>query len=177
MNTTTPPAPASKTRTACSRGLVYFGFWLLLLPSAKSGDLALGALAAAAASWLSVYLLPPASGGIRLGALLGLLPHFLWESVRGGLDVAKRAFSPSMPLKPGFVECPMSFPPGLARNTFASITSLMPGTVPVAASDGSLLYHCLDVTQPVVESLCAEQRLLARAFVEGQSQEGRANHV
>lgn len=172
MNAAKPPAPASSLRSAGARGLVYLGFWLLLLPSAKPADLALGALAAGAAGWLSVYLLPPASGGVRLGALLGLLPHFLWESVRGGLDVAQRALSPSMPLKPGLVECPMHFAPGLARNTFAAITSLMPGTVPVAERDGSLLYHCLDITQPVVEQLCAEERLLARAFVEGHRDHG-----
>ncbi|MDC8774295.1 Na+/H+ antiporter subunit E [Roseateles albus] len=169
MNQLAPPAPASKASAALARGLVYYGFWLLLLPSAKPADLILGALSAGAASWLSIYLLPPAAGGIRLGALLRLLPHFLWESVRGGWDVARRAFAPSMPLKPGLVECPMSFAPGLARNTFASITSLMPGTLPVADCDGGLLYHCLDTDQPVVEQLCAEQRLLARAFVEGQA--------
>jgi multicomponent Na+:H+ antiporter subunit E len=160
---------ASSTRCACERGLVYFGLWLILLPSLKPADLALGACAALAASWLSLRLLPPSYGGLHLGAMLRLLPHFVWESARGGVDVARRALAPSMPLKPGFVSCPMKFEPGLARNTFASITSLMPGTVPVADGDGALLYHCLDMDQPVVEQLCAEERLIARALVAGQS--------
>lgn len=159
----------SKTATAFSRGLCYAGFWLILLPSAKPADLLLGALVTAAATWLSLRLLPPSCGGLRLGAALALLPHFLRESVRGGLDVARRALSPSMPLNPGFVTCPMQFAPGLARNSFASITSLMPGTLPVADDAGNLMYHALDVGQPVVEQLCAEERLLARALVEGEA--------
>jgi multicomponent Na+:H+ antiporter subunit E len=172
MNSNKPPAsnaqPSSKAASACARGLFYAGFWLILLPSAKPVDLLLGALVTVTATWLSLHLLPPRCGGLRAGALLALLPHFLWESVRGGLDVARRALSPSMPLNPGFVSCPMKFAPGLARNSFASITSLMPGTLPVADDAGNLMYHCLDISQPVIEQLGAEERLLARALVEGQ---------
>lgn len=172
MNSINPPAsntqPSSKAATACARGLFYTGFWLILLPSAKPADLLLGALVTLAATWLSLHLLPPRCGGLRFVAALALLPHFLWESLRGGLDVARRALSPSMPLNPGFVSCPMRFAPGLARNSFAAITSLMPGTLPVADDAGNLVYHALDIGQPVVEQLCAEERLLARVLVEGE---------
>ena len=33
------------------------------------------------------------TGRLRLGAMLMLLPHFLWESVRAGLDIARRALA------------------------------------------------------------------------------------
>ena len=69
---------------------------------------------------------------------------------------------------PGFVNCSLSFPPGFARNTFATITSLLPGSVPADEADGSLVYHCLDDTTPVVEQLWQEERLLAKALVAGQ---------
>lgn len=170
MTSTRPSAhQASIPRSAAARGFVYCGLWLILLPSVKPADLLVGAFACAAATWLSLRLLPPSRSGIRLAVLLGLLPHFIWESIRGGFDVAKRAFSPRMPLKPGFIECPVGFAPGLARNTFACITSLMPGTVAVADCEGGLLFHCLDTEQAVVEQLSAEQRLLARAFDEGSA--------
>ena len=42
----------------------------------------------------------------------------------------------------------------------------MPGTVPCADEDGTLLYHCLDVEQPVVEEL-AEEETAAYADAEG----------
>ena len=63
------------------------------------------------------------------------------------------------------VTCPMAFSPGFARNVIATITSLLPGSVPTAQGEDTLLYHCLDVTQPVVEQLREEERLLARALV------------
>ena len=150
---------------AVARGLCYFGFWVILMPSAKPADLALGLLAAAGATWVSLRLLPPELGRVRFRVLAALMPHFLWQSVLAGVDVARRVFSADMRLNPGFVNCPMAFSPGFARNVIATITSLLPGSVPTAQGEETLLYHCLDVTQPVVEQLREEERLLARALV------------
>jgi multicomponent Na+:H+ antiporter subunit E len=159
----------SRARSAAARVLAYFVFWLVLMPSQKPLDLALGLLAASGATWLSLRLLPPESGSLRFGVMLTLMPHFIYESVRAGVDVARRVLAPQVRLKPGFVNCPMAFPPGLARNTFATISSLLPGSVPCADGDELIVYHCLDVSQPVVQQLCKEERLLARALVVGQS--------
>ena len=159
----------SPRRSALLRGACFFIFWLVLMQSLKLSDMAVGAGATGAATWLSLRLLPPASGRLRFGSLLLLLPHFLWQSVRAGVDVARRAFTPSLPLQPGMVSCPLGFGPGLARNTFATITSLLPGTVSCDEVDGALVYHCLDTDQPVVEQLWQEERLLARVLVAGRS--------
>jgi multicomponent Na+:H+ antiporter subunit E len=160
----------SRARSGAARGVAYFAFWLVLMPSQKPADLVLGLLAAAAAAWLSLRLLPPESGRLRFSVMLALMPHFVFESVRAGVDVARRALAPQVRLNPGFVDCPMAFPPGLARNTFATISSLLPGSVPCGESDGEFLsYHCIDVSEPVIEQLCAEERVLARALVAGQT--------
>jgi multicomponent Na+:H+ antiporter subunit E len=154
-------------RSAVLRGAAFFIFWLVLIQSLKLSDIAIGAGATACATWVSLYLLPPATGCLRFGRLLLLLPHFVWQSVRAGVDVARRAFTPALPLQPGMVRCPLGFGPGLARNTFASITSLLPGTVSCDEVDGVLVYHCIDTDQPVLEQLWQEERLLARALVAG----------
>ncbi len=159
----------SPRHSALLRGAAFFILWLVLMQSLKLPDIAIGAGAAGAATWLSLHLLPPASGCLRFGSLLFLLPHFLWQSVRAGVDVARRAFTPALPLQPGMVSYPLGFGPGLARNTFATITSLLPGTVPCDEVDGALVYHCLDTDQPVVEQLQEEERRLARALVAGRS--------
>ena len=151
-----------------ARAGAFFVLWFVLMPSTKPADLVTGAIAAVAATWVSLRLLPPATGCLRFGALLALLPHFLWQSVLAGMDVARRALDPRLPLNPGFVTCPLDFPPGVARNTFATITSLLPGTVPCGDHSDGLVYHCLDVGQPVVEQLWAEQRHFARALVVGK---------
>jgi multicomponent Na+:H+ antiporter subunit E len=155
--------------TALWRGTAFFMLWMLLVQSVKPADLAVGLLASAVATWVSLRLLPPSSGSLHLGRLLALMPHFAWESVLAGVDVARRALSPRMALSPGFVTCPLSLPPGFARNTFATITSNLPGSVATGEVRGDLVYHCLDTTAPVVEQLHNEERLLAGALLAGQS--------
>jgi len=165
----TPATPLhSPRRAGLARGAAFFLLWLVMMPSVKPGDLAIGALSAIAATWVSLRCIPPAAGCLNVVALAALLPHFLWETVCAGIDVARRALAPTLNLKPGFVRCPLGFPPGFARNTFATITSLIPGTVPSGEDDGVLVYHCLDTTQPVVEQLWQEERLLSRALVAGR---------
>jgi multicomponent Na+:H+ antiporter subunit E len=151
-----------------SRGLFLFLLWLLLLPSTKPADLLFGLAVTIAVTVLSLKLYGPIHGRLHLGGMAALMPHFIWQSILGGVDVARRAFDPEMPMAPGFVACPLDFPEGLARNTFAVVTSLMPGTVPCGEENGVLIYHCIDIRQPVVEQLWAEEKLLARAITAGR---------
>jgi multicomponent Na+:H+ antiporter subunit E len=163
-----PALPGSQRSAALWRAAAFLLLWLLLLPSAKPGDLVLGVLATIAATVTSLRLMPPTCGCLHFGQLLALLPHFLWESVLAGIDVARRAFHPRLPLSTGFIACPLGFPPGFARNTFATITSLLPGSVPAEETEQALVYHCLDASAPVVEQLWQEERLLSKALVAGR---------
>ena len=162
------PPPVSTLRAAVSRGVGLFALWLVLMQSLKLGDLAVGAAATAGATWASLRLLPPAAGRVRFAALLALLPRFLWQSLLAGIDVARRAFAPSMPLARGFVTYKTGFPRGQARNSFATITSLMPGSVPAGDGPDAIEFHCLDCTQPVAEQMAEEERRLAKALVPGR---------
>jgi len=161
-------APKAWLRPALIRGAMFLGWWFVLLPSARPGDIAVGVLATILATYASGKLLPPQAGRVRLGVLLMLLPRFAWLSLLAGIDVARRVFSPNMPLATGFVDYKTDFPPGHARNNFATITSLMPGTVPSGDGPDTIEFHCLDTGQPVAAQMAAEERLLARALVPGQ---------
>ena len=137
----------------------------MVLGGAGPGNLAAGAVTAVAATWMSVRLLPPGTSRPSLKALTGLVLHFLRQSVIAGADVARRALDPRLPLKPGFVPYKvLSLSSGEARNVFAMLTSLLPGTVPIGEEDGRFVYHCLDVDQPVVSELAAEEAALSRAL-------------
>jgi len=127
-------------------------------------DLLAGMAAAAAATWTSLRLLPPGGAPPSPAAMARLAPRFLWQSIIAGADVARRALDPRLPLRPGFVAYPVRFPPGTARNVFTTLTSLLPGTVPAADENGKLVYHCLDVDQPVLSQLAAEEAALARTL-------------
>jgi multicomponent Na+:H+ antiporter subunit E len=167
-----PAMPAagavSPTRIAAARGAMLFGLWIVLMPSAGAGDLAVGAAATVAATWTSLRLLPVATGRVRFGVLLAHVPRFLWQSLKAGVDVARRALAPGLPLHTGFVEYRTGFPRGQARNQFATITSLMPGTVPAGDDPDTIEFHCLDTGQPVVAQMAEEERLLAKALVPGK---------
>ena len=152
-------------RTALVRWALFLVFWVALIGFSLSA-LVVGVVAAGGATWASLYLLPPGPQRVRLLPLVALLPRFLWQSLVAGWDVARRAFDPRLPLRPGFVAYRSGHAPGHLRNTFATISSLMPGTLPCGENEGELIFHCLDVGQPVLEQLAAEEKVLARVLEE-----------
>jgi multicomponent Na+:H+ antiporter subunit E len=135
-----------------------------VLSGADLLDIPAAAAAIAAATWMSLHLLAPRTSRGSPRAIGQLALRFLYESVIAGADVARRALHPALPLRPGFVVYPTGFPPGPGRNTFAALTSLLPGTVPSGEENGQIVYHCLDVGQPVVAQLAAEEEALSRAL-------------
>ena len=162
-------AAGHSRRASLLRGAAFFGFWVVLI-GVGPADLVAGVVAAAAATCASLRLAPPGTGRVvRLSALPAFALRFLWQSVIAGWDVARRAFDPRLPLQPGFVRYATGFPRGTARNAFASYTSLLPGTVPAEDDGESLLYHCLDVRQPVTAQLAAEEGAFARVFAPAEA--------
>jgi multicomponent Na+:H+ antiporter subunit E len=159
--------PRSRARRAILvRGVGYFVLWMIVA-GGQLADVVPGLGAAVLATWVSVVLLPPdhAPAHVRLLPVLRLAVRFIWASIVAGLDIARRAFSPSLPLKLGYLAYPVGLPPGWSRNLFMSVTSLMPGTLPAGTDEsGRLIYHCLDVDQPVVRQLEQEEALLVHAL-------------
>lgn len=153
-------------RVILVRGVGYFLLWMIMA-GGQLTDIAPGIAAAVLATWISLVLLPPdpAMAHIRPLAVLRLAVRFIWTSVVAGLDIARRAFSPSLPLKLGYLNYPVGLPPGTSRNLFTAVTSLMPGTLPAGTDDsGRLIYHCLDVDQPVLQELAQEEAQLVEAL-------------
>jgi multicomponent Na+:H+ antiporter subunit E len=153
----------SLLRGSLARTAGFLAFWVIL-SGLNPADLLVGALAAVIATWTSLRLLPPGQWSFRPIALTQLVLRFLRQSIGAGIDVAWRALDPRLPLRPGFVVYPVSIPLGTARNVFTALTSLLPGTVPAGDENGKLVYHCLDVDQPVVSQLTAEEAALSRAL-------------
>ena len=160
--------PASTTSgrwwsSTASRAAWFSCLWLVL-SGAHVGDIPAAAAAVAAATWTSLRLLEPNAWRRSPRAIVQLVLFFLYHSIVAGADVARRALDPRLPLRPGFVTYPTGLPPGVRRNVFTTITSLLPGTVPAGEENGQLLYHCLDVEQPVLAELAAEEAALVRAL-------------
>jgi multicomponent Na+:H+ antiporter subunit E len=147
-----------------ARVTFFFIFWLILY-GVESADLLIGVAAAITATWASRRLLPPGRGILHPIALARLVLRFPLQSIVAGFDVAWRALDPRLPLQPGFVLYRSRLPLGPPRNAFCTFTGLLPGTLPSGSDqDGNLIVHCLDVSQPVIEQLAAEEAMLRRVL-------------
>jgi multicomponent Na+:H+ antiporter subunit E len=147
-------------------------WWVLAHGQGLSSPLAWLAVLGAA---LSTLVLPP-SRPFRLSpaALPRFAGFFLRASVMGGVDVARRALSPSMPLEPGFVRYTTALPHGAALTFFMAVISLLPGTLSVRLQGRLLTVHVLDTRLPIRESLEALEAHVSRVFVMGPRPGGDA---
>ena len=122
---------------------VYLLLWWAL---AGGGPAAwpLGAAAIALALLAACLLPPPSPWRMTLGGAAGFVPYFCLQSLRGGIDVTRRAFSPGRPLDPGLLTYSLSLPPGPARIFLLNVISLLPGTLSAQLWDRELIVHVLD---------------------------------
>ena len=98
--------------------------------------------------------------GIRAWRVPGFVVWFLWHSLRGGLDVARRALHPRMSLNPGFLRYGLSLSPGPARMFLINCVSLLPGTLSADIQGDDLVLHALDTQADVIgETRRAEQQV------------------
>lgn len=146
----------------------FFAVLWIVLDGGKVAGLVVGMPAAALASWLSVRLWPSGCGRLRLGTLGAMTAmgwYFVRNSVVAGVDVAARAFHPRLPLRPGFVEVDCALPEGARRDGLLALSSLLPGSLPVAeTTKGRIVLHCLDTEQPTAEQMAELERKFCKAL-------------
>lgn len=122
-------------------------WWIL-----TDGDLSslyFGVPIAIVAGLVSLSLAPPHPMGLRIAGVLPYAAYFAIKSVAGGIDVARRALAPSMPIDPAFVEYRIGLTGSVPRVLFANTISLLPGTLSARVVEGTLQVHALDVTTAV----------------------------
>lgn len=92
---------------------------------------------------VSLATLPRGRWCWRLAGLARFLPFFLEESLRGGADVAARAFHPRLPVLPGTIDYALRLPEGPARVFFVTVLNLLPGTLSAGLRGDVLRVHLL----------------------------------
>ena len=116
----------------------------------------LGLLAAGLGTAVALALATPRRDRLRPSRLPAFVLFFLVESVRGGLDVAIRAFHPRLPIHPHCFDHTLSLPAGKPRLLLVSIISLLPGTLSadLAANGEMVRVHAINESpQAGVEAL------------------------
>jgi len=142
-------------------GLVLAGLWLLLSGGA-TGSWLIGLPAMALALWLA----GPGRSGWSLIGLLRFLPFFIIESIRGGLDVARRTLAPEMRVNPGLLAYLINLHDPQARLLFTNCVSLLPGTLAAALEQDRLHLHLLDCGVNPEPELRLLEQAVARVFRE-----------
>lgn len=99
-----------------------------------------------------------------LAGLARFLPYFLWNSLRGGIDVAARALNPGLPIDPGVLRYEMRLDTAAARVLMANTVTLLPGTLSADLQGKVLVVHVLNAPGFSPSTLDALQRRVADLF-------------
>ena len=149
-----------------NRLLFLCAVWIILSGS-DAKALVVGAFAVPAATWISLRLLPPRQHLVPW-RFARHFPAFVGGSLLGGLDVARRALSPGMPLAPGWLEVPLRLSEG-GRVAMGAELSLMPGTLAAGVREDRLLVHLLDTEAGFERAIPREEAAIA-AMISGADQ-------
>jgi multicomponent Na+:H+ antiporter subunit E len=150
-----------RLRIGLVRVLLFMLIWYILTGGAI-GSWLVGIPIVILAAFASVALLPPI--GVSPSRIIRFLPFFIWHSLRGGIDVAKRALHPQMAISPAFFDYRFGLPPGVSRVFMANVVSLLPGTLSAELHQDILCVHVLDETGAFVEELNVLEKQVAGVF-------------
>lgn len=116
---------------------------LLWLALTDRADWAFGAVAVALALAASLAFAPLQLTRFSLPGLVRFLVFFGVQSVAGGVDVARRALHPALPLVIHDCAYPLGLRSGQARTVFIASVSLLPGTLARELDGESLMVHSI----------------------------------
>jgi multicomponent Na+:H+ antiporter subunit E len=125
--------------------LLAFALLWWLLSGGAPGSWLIGIPAVLAAGWAARRLDISGRRTISASGVLRFLPLFLWESLRGGIDVARRILAPQLRVQPGFTLYRTNLQQPSARVFFANCVCLLPGTLAADLECDRLRVHMLDV--------------------------------
>lgn len=127
---------------ALQTGVMLYAIWFAL---DGIGSPLTGLLFSVAGAATGAWLAPGVPYPWRPLRLIAFSAWFVRKSWAGGVDVARRALAPSLPIEPCWQEYRLRLGPGLPRTAFVSVISLLPGTlsVRVLPEHDVLLVHML----------------------------------
>ncbi len=152
----------STTFSAVSFRIVLFAILWWVITETATDSWFIGVPVIVLATFASVLLLP--SIPLSLSGILRFIPFFLWRSLCGGIDVARRALHPRLPISPEIVAYRWRLPPGLPRVFMANVVSLLPGTLSAELDAEYLHVHVLDQMAGFASELNMVEKHVAQVF-------------
>jgi multicomponent Na+:H+ antiporter subunit E len=142
------------------------GLWWVITNGAAASWL-IGLPALACAAWVNRYLSGSSSPRISFIGLARFLPFFIWQSLRGGIDVVLRTVALRMRIYPGFTRYRTGLTSLSARTFFTYCVSLLPGTLAADLQDQWVEVHVLNSRSNPTPDLARLERVVMRLFVDG----------
>lgn len=155
--------PVTLLRALLMRTVVLALIWWILAGGSPS-SWAVGGVAIALSTWASMRLSPPGLIHFSPVGALGFFGFFLWQSLKGGLQVAYLALRPHPDLQPVQMELVLRLQPGPGQLFLASALCLMPGTLALDIQNGQLKLHVLDARMPVEHDVRSAEVWIARMY-------------
>lgn len=152
--------------TGLFKFMLFAGLWLALSGGVAS-SLWFGIPAALAATVLSLWLYPATRPGLRPHRALVFGPSLLARGFLGGLDVARRALDPRLPVGPAWVTLNLKNRPDEFRVLLGGVISVLPGTLAAASSKGELDVHVLQAEGFEIDSLRTEEARIEKVLTAG----------
>ena len=144
--------------------LLLAGIWWVISQGSAASWL-IGLPVVIAAVWASRCLGRAYKLSISALGMLRFMPFFLWESLRGGVDVALRTLAPRMRIQTGFIRYRTHLDNPASLTFFANCVSLLPGTLAADLQDDWLEVHVLNTRSDHKTELSRLESAVARVFV------------
>lgn len=113
---------------------------------------------------LSLGLSPIRIPRLHWKALAPFVLLFVYESIRGGWDVAARVLHRRLPIAPGFIQYTTALSQDSARRLFVNVVSLLPGTVSADLNGTQITIHAINKNDDLKLSLGRLERRLGNLF-------------
>jgi multicomponent Na+:H+ antiporter subunit E len=165
VNETTRMAQAKKATllVIVTTTAILASLWWIIVQGRADAWL-IGLPAVAVASWASIRLRCNVKPGLSLGGLAAFITLFLRESVRGGIDVARRTLGPGLRIEPGFHRYRLHISHPAARVLLINCIGLLPGTLAADLDADHADLHLLDTSVNPDSQLLQLEQAVARMF-------------
>lgn len=159
---------------ALSRALMFIVLWTSLSGGVMDGW-AYGAAATLLAAWLSLRLYPPGQPRVRAWRAAVFAPMLLARGFLGGLDVARRALDPRLPIRPGWMVLRLRHGCVPANVLLGGVISILPGSLAAGPQDGAMNVHLLNLyaESAASDSLAREEKRVHWLFGLADTERGR----
>lgn len=156
--------PGRARALSATRSAVLLAILWAALTGGDPASWAFGGPAVVAGAAIAFLLPPSQPGRVSPFGALGFAVWFAAQSLRGAVDVARRAFDPRMPLRPGFRSYTTALPAGPARIVMVNTITLLPGTLTAELNGNRLVVHMLDTRADLAREMGAVEARVRALF-------------